>query len=68
MTGNEILKGINDVTGNVLVEVDPKLFRTNDNKFLKGDSTKAKTILGWEPKYKFSDIVKYMVKDELKNK
>ncbi len=62
------LKGINDVTGNVLVEVDPKLFRTNDNKFLKGDSTKAKTILGWEPKYKFSDIVKYMVKEELKNK
>lgn len=62
------LKGINDVTGNVLVEVDPKLFRTNDNKFLKGDSTKAKEILGWNPKYKFSDIVKYMVKEELKNK
>ncbi|MCR5349805.1 MAG: GDP-mannose 4,6-dehydratase [Acholeplasmatales bacterium] len=62
------LKGINDVTGNVLVEVDSKLFRTSDNKFLKGDFSKAKTILGWEPKYKFSDIVKYMVKEELKNK
>lgn len=62
------LIGVNDVTGNIIVKVDPKLFRSNDNKFLQGDSTKAKKILGWAPKYKFRDIVKNMVKNELNNK
>lgn len=61
-------KGINDVTGNVLVEIDPNLYRVNDNKFLKGDSTKAKTTLGWEPKHKFEDIVEKMVRTEISGK
>ncbi|MBR6071692.1 MAG: GDP-mannose 4,6-dehydratase [Acholeplasmatales bacterium] len=61
-------KGINDVTGNVLVEIDPNLYRVNDNKYLKGDSTKAKETLGWEPKHKFVDIVEKMVRTEITNK
>ena len=62
------LKGINEVTGNVLVEVSPDLFRINDNKYLQGDSTKAKKVLGWNPKHKFEDIVKLMVRSEINNK
>ncbi len=62
------LKGINDVTENVLVEVDPKLFRLNDNKYLQGDSSKAKTVLGWTPKHNFKDIVKFMVRNEINKK
>ena len=55
-------KGINEENGKVLVEIDPNLYRVNDNKFLKGDSTKAKNVLGWEPKHKFKDMVEKMVK------
>ena len=62
------LKGINEVTGNVLVEVDHELFRTNDNKYMKGDSTKARTVLGWNPVHKFEDIVKLMVRNEIESK
>ena len=62
------LKGINEVTGNVLVEVDHELFSTNDNKYMKGDSTKARTVLGWNPVHKFEDIVKLMVRNEIASK
>ena len=55
-------KGVNEENGKVLVEIDPNLYRVNDNKFLKGDSTKAKNVLGWEPKHKFKDMVEKMVK------
>ena len=60
------IKGVNDVTGSVLVEVDSKLFRTSDNRYLRGDATKAKKVLGWSPKHKFEDIVKLMVRNEIK--
>ena len=56
-----------DSNGNVLVEVDSNLYRVNDNKYLCGDSTKAKTTLNWEPKHKFNDIVEKLVKNELLN-
>ena len=33
---------------------------------LKGDSTKAKNILGWKPKTSFEDMVSKMVKNDIK--
>ena len=63
-------KGIDKNTGKVLVEVDPKYFRPAEVELLWGDSTKARTELGWEPKYSFMDLVKEMVQsdlEELKN-
>ena len=44
-------KGIDKNTGKVLVEVDPRYFRPAEVELLWGDSTKARTELGWEPKY-----------------
>ena len=63
-------KGIDKNTGKVLVEVDPRYFRPAEVELLWGDSTKARTELGWEPKYSFMDLVKEMVQsdlEELKN-
>ena len=40
-------KGIDKNTGKVLVEVDPKYFRPAEVELLWGDSTKARTELGW---------------------
>ena len=63
-------KGIDKNTGRVLVEVDPRYFRPAEVELLWGDSTKARTELGWEPKYSFMDLVKEMVQadlEEMKN-
>ena len=54
-------KGIDSKTGNILVEVDEKYFRPTEVDLLIGDSTKAKTILGWIPKYSVEDLCKEMV-------
>ena len=58
-------KGIDKNTGKVLVEVDPKYFRPAEVELLWGNSTKARTELGWEPKYSFMDLVKEMVQSDL---
>ena len=60
-------KGIDKNTGRVLVEVDPRYFRPAEVELLWGDSTKARTELGWEPKYSFMDLVKEMVQSDLEN-
>lgn len=58
-------KGIDKNTGRVLIEVDPRYFRPAEVELLWGDSTKARTELGWKPKYSFMDLVKEMVQSDL---
>ena len=48
------------------VEVDKKFFRPSEVDYLIGDPSKAKKILKWEHKLKFSDLVKIMVHSDLK--
>ncbi|MCK4947490.1 MAG: GDP-mannose 4,6-dehydratase [Candidatus Aureabacteria bacterium] len=55
-------KGLDARTGKVLVEIDPRYFRPTEVERLLGDPTKAKEKLGWEPKVKFEELVKIMVK------
>jgi len=59
-------KGIDMVSGRVLVEVDPKYFRPAEVEQLLGDPTKARTLLGWNPtKTSFPELVRRMVKHDL---
>ncbi|MEG1312027.1 MAG: GDP-mannose 4,6-dehydratase [Romboutsia sp.] len=58
-------KGIDKNTGRVLIEVDPRYFRPAEVELLWGDSTKARTELGWAPSYSFMDLVKEMVQSDL---
>ncbi|MCL1957308.1 MAG: GDP-mannose 4,6-dehydratase [Fibromonadales bacterium] len=60
-------KGIDAKTGNVIVEVDPKYFRPAEVEQLLGDPTKAKTLLGWNPKKtSFEELVRIMVESDIK--
>lgn len=43
------------------VEIDPRYFRPAEVDLLIGDYSKARQQLGWEPKTKFTDLVKLMV-------
>jgi len=47
------------------VEIDPKYFRPTEVDFLQADISKAKKVLGWEPKVKFDELVKIMVDADL---
>ncbi len=60
-------KGRNQETGEILIEVDPKYFRPTDVETLLGDPTKAKTLLGWNPRQtSFEELVRLMMEHDLK--
>ena len=44
---------------------DPQFFRPAEVDLLIGDSAKARTVLGWEPKYDFEMLVREMVDTDL---
>ncbi|MGM4906772.1 GDP-mannose 4,6-dehydratase [Tardiphaga sp. 866_E4_N2_1] len=58
-------KGTDAKTGQVLVEIDPRFFRPTEVELLLGDATKARKVLGWEPKIRFAELVREMVKSDL---
>ena len=47
------------------VKTDEKYFRPLDINLLRGNYSKAKDELGWEPKTKFHDLIKLMVNEDL---
>lgn len=55
-------KGIDKATGKALVEIDPNYFRPTEVDLLVGDATKAKTLLGWEPRVGIEQLVRIMVR------
>lgn len=58
-------RGISD-DGVTIVEIDEKYYRPAEVDTLLGDYSKAKNVLGWEPKVKFEELVKIMMKNDLK--
>jgi len=40
---------------------NPKFMRPEELKYLKGDPSKAKNVLGWEPEYTFSSMIDEMI-------
>ena len=44
---------------------DPRFMRPADVFYLAGDSSKAKSELGWKPKTSFDDMVERMVKNDI---
>ncbi len=55
-----------DANGDCIVSVDPRYFRPTEVETLLGDSTKAREKLGWQPKTTFDELVKEMVREDLK--
>lgn len=59
-------KAYDKKTGKVLIEVDPLFFRPTDVINLLGDPTKAKEVLGWNPrKTSFHELIRIMVKHDM---
>jgi len=51
--------------GDIVIEIDPRYFRPTEVDYLCADITKARKKLKWEPKVKFTDLVKIMVDYDL---
>jgi GDPmannose 4,6-dehydratase len=47
------------------VEIDPNYFRPAEVHFLQGDASKARDVLGWEPKVRVPELVKIMVEADI---
>ncbi len=58
--------GLLDLDWREYVEIDPRYFRPAEVDLLLGDATKARTILGWEPKVSFKELVRIMVESDLR--
>jgi GDPmannose 4,6-dehydratase len=48
------------------VSYDQAMKRPSEVDLLVGDSSKAKSVLGWKPKTTFDDLVRIMVENDLK--
>ena len=48
------------------IKIDKKYFRPAEVDVLKGDSSKARELLGWRPKTNFNELVKKMLLNDLK--
>jgi GDPmannose 4,6-dehydratase len=57
--------GIDQATGKVLVEVDPRYFRPTEVDALVGDASKARDVLGWHHRTTFDELVEEMVSADL---
>ena len=51
--------------GQPIIEISEKYFRPAEVDLLLGDYSKAKNLLGWEPKVKFPQLVEKMMKHDL---
>lgn len=55
-----------DLDYRTFVVEDKQFFRSAEVDLLIGDATKARTVLGWEPKYSFTTLVEEMVREDIK--
>jgi GDPmannose 4,6-dehydratase len=48
-----------------LVYIDPQLYRPSEVDYLRGDSSKARTKLGWKPTHSLEQLIKIMLDENL---
>ena len=56
-----------DSSGRSIVAVDPRYFRPTEVDALRGDASKAREKLGWQPRVAFRELVMEMVRADLKH-
>jgi GDPmannose 4,6-dehydratase len=58
--------GKNKKTGKTIVKINKKFFRPTEINHSRGDGSKARRKLGWEPKTSFNELAEMMAKSDLK--
>ena len=65
--GGEQEIAIDKSTGRIIIGIDPKYYRPAEVELLQGDASKAKGVLGWEPRLSLSEIFDEMIAESLKD-
>ena len=60
-------EGVNKMNNKTIIKIDPKYYRPSEVGYLKGDATRARRFLGWEPEISFEQLLKEMIYKELLN-
>jgi GDPmannose 4,6-dehydratase len=55
-----------DQSGKPIIRVDPRYFRPAEVETLLGDASKAKNELGWIPRTSFLELVKEMMREDMR--
>jgi len=50
----------------VIIKINPNLYRPAEVDLLYGDSTETRQAIGWEPKISFKQLVKKMIENDIK--
>jgi GDPmannose 4,6-dehydratase len=58
--------GYLDLDWQKYVEIDPRYYRPTEVDFLQGDPSKAKKMLGWQPKVGFKQLARMMTDADMK--
>jgi len=58
--------GIDSRTGKTVVRVNPEFFRPAEVDLLIGDASKAKLVLGWEPRTSVDELCRMMVEADIR--
>ena len=58
-------KGLDEKSGKILVEIDPRYFRPTETDILLGDPTKAQKILNWQHTTSFAQLIHEMVTHDI---
>jgi len=53
--------------GDAVIEIDPRYFRPTEVSYLLCDASRAREVLGWEPKVTFGELVKVMMDADLED-
>jgi GDPmannose 4,6-dehydratase len=56
---------VDNISGRIIIKINPKYFRPTDVDLLLGDATKVEETLGWKPKVTFYELVKKMMKFDI---
>ncbi|REJ66488.1 MAG: GDP-mannose 4,6-dehydratase [Planctomycetota bacterium] len=51
--------------GQTLLSIDPRYYRPAEVEYLEGDASKARQLLGWQPRVGFEELVRMMVRADL---
>ena len=57
--------GVDEKSGETLIEIDPEYFRPTEVDRLLGDPSKAKRELGWKHRVSFGELIAEMVNSDL---
>ncbi|WP_240002434.1 GDP-mannose 4,6-dehydratase [Oleisolibacter albus] len=58
-------QGLDARSGQALVRIDPAYFRPTEVELLLGDPSRARTVLGWQHRTSFTELVQDMVASDL---